>query len=81
MFYNKQKPKTIQYSKYKDQKHPPIKKRNVRANQAPFINSKIHKEIMKRTCLRNKFIDAKPDADRITYNGKRPIRAILKYVT
>ena len=27
------------------QKHAPIKKRNVRANQASFINSKIHKEI------------------------------------
>ena len=31
------------------QKHAPIKKRFVRANQASFINRKIHKEIMRRT--------------------------------
>ena len=35
------------------QKHAPIKKRYVRANQASFINSKIHKEVMTRTPLRN----------------------------
>ena len=104
MFYNKQKPKIIQYRKYKDfsnaafmhelenallrfsqisfgtfkstvdnilQKHAPIKKRYVRANQASFINSKIHKEAMRRTRLRNKFIDSKVDADRIAYNKQR----------
>ena len=32
------------------QKHAPIKNRYVRANQVSFINSKIHKEIMRRTC-------------------------------
>ena len=93
VFYNKQKPKIIQYRKYKDfsnepfinelesallsfpqisfgtfkstvdnilQKHASLKKRYVRANQASFINSKIHKEIMRRTRLRNKFINFKP---------------------
>ena len=53
------------------QKHAPIKKRYVRANQASFINSKIHKEVMRRTRLRNKFIDSKTDADRIAYNKQR----------
>ena len=53
------------------QKHAPIKKRYVRANQASFINSKIHKEAMRRTRLRNKFIDSKVDADRIAYNKQR----------
>ena len=48
------------------QKHAPIKKRYVRANQASFINSKIHKEVMRRTCLRNEFTDSKTDADRKT---------------
>ena len=76
VFYNKQKPRIIQYRKYKGfsneafmhelesalarfsqisfgtfkstvdnilQKHAPIKKRYVRANQASFINSKINK--------------------------------------
>ena len=47
------------------QKHAPIKKRYVQANQASFVNSKTHKELMRRTRLRNKFIDSKTDADRI----------------
>ena len=51
------------------QKHAPIKKRYVRANQVSFINSKIHKEVMTTTRLRNKFIDS--DADRIAYNKHR----------
>ena len=103
VFYNKQKPKIIQYRKYKGfsneafmhelesalarisqisfgtfkstldnilQKHAPIKTRYVPENQASFINSKIHKEVM-RTRLRNKFIDSKTDADRIAYNKQR----------
>ena len=53
------------------QKHAPIKKRYVRENQASFINSKMHKEVMRRTCLRNKFIDSKTDPDRIAYNKQR----------
>ena len=53
------------------QKHAPIKKRYARANQASFINSRIHKEVMRRTRLRNKFIDSKTDADRIAYNKQR----------
>ena len=53
------------------QKHAPIKKRYVRANQASFINSKIHKEVMRKTRLRNKYIDSKTDADRIAYNKQR----------
>ena len=36
------------------QRHAPIKQQYVRANQAPFINKTINKEIMKRTRLRNK---------------------------
>ena len=91
VFYNKQKPKIIQYRKYKGfsneafmnelesalawfsqisfgtfkstldnilQKHAPIKKRYVRANQASFVNSKIHKEVIRMTRLRNKFIES-----------------------
>ena len=37
------------------QRHALIKKRYIRPNQAPFINKKINKEIMKRSCMRNKF--------------------------
>ena len=46
------------------QRHAPIKKRYVLANQAPFINKKINKEIMKRLRLRNKFLNTKSDIDR-----------------
>ena len=48
------------------QRHAPIKKWYVRANQAPFMNKKIHKEIMKRSRLGNKFL--KGDIDRNAYN-------------
>ena len=53
------------------QKHALIKKRYVWANQASFINSKTHKEVTRRTRLRNKFIDSKSDAERIAYNKQR----------
>ena len=39
------------------QRHAPIKKRYVRANQAPFINKNINKEIIKSSRLRNKFLN------------------------
>ena len=70
-----------------------IKKRYVRANQASFMNSKMHKEVMRKTRFRNKFIVSETNADRITYNKqrnycvslirkeKRPITVILIYVT
>ena len=47
------------------QKHVPAKERYVRPNQAPFINNKIHQEIMRRTHLRNGFMDSRTDAYRI----------------
>ena len=53
------------------QKHAPIKQRYVRANQAPFINKTIYKEIMKRSRLTNKFLNAKSDIDRKAYNKQR----------
>ena len=53
------------------QKHAPIKKRYVRANQAPFINKTINKEITKRSRLRNKFLNTKSDIDRKAYNKQR----------
>ena len=59
------------------QKHAPIKKRYIRANQASFINSKIHKEVIKRARLSNKFIDSNTDVDRIAYNKQRNYCASL----
>ena len=49
------------------QKHGPIKQRYIRANQAPFINKTVNKEIMERSRLRNKFLNTKSDIDRKAY--------------
>ena len=53
------------------EKHAPIKKRYVRANQAPFIDKTINKHIMKRSRLRNKFLNSKSDIDHKAYNAQR----------
>ena len=53
------------------QKHAPIKQRYVCANQAPFINKTINKAIMKRSRLKNKFLNTKSDIDRKAYNKQR----------
>ena len=47
------------------EKHAPTKKKYVRANQA------LSKEIMKRSRLRNKFLNTKSDIDRKAYNKQR----------
>ena len=52
-------------------KHAPLKKRYVRANQSAFMNKKSSKEIMKRSRLRNKFLNTKSDIDRKAYNKQR----------
>ena len=59
------------------QKHPPIKQRYVRANQAPFINKTINKKIMKRSRLRNKFLNTKSDIDMRAYNKQRNLSVSL----
>ena len=59
------------------QRHAPIKKRYVRGNQAPFINKKINKEIMKRSRLRNKFLNTKSDIDSKAYNKQRRLSVSL----
>ena len=50
------------------QRDAPIKQRDVRGNQAPFIDKTINKEIMKRSQLRNTFLNTKSDIDRKAYN-------------
>ena len=37
-------------------KYAPIKRKYVRANEAPFMTKELHKAIMKRSRLRNKFL-------------------------
>ena len=58
-------------------KYAPIKKRYVRTNQAPFMNKRINKEIMKRSRLRNKFLNTKSDIGRRAYNKQRNICVTL----
>ena len=41
-------------------KHTPIKRRYIRANEAPFMTKKLYNTIMKRSKLRNKFLKSKP---------------------
>ena len=52
----------------KNYKYTSPKKHHVRANQAPFKNKNINKEIMKRNCLRNKFINTKSDIEKKAFN-------------
>ena len=44
--------------------HAPLKKRYVHANQVPFMNKKLGKELMTRSRLKNKFLKTKTDANR-----------------
>ena len=53
------------------EKHAPTKKRYARANQAPYMNKKLSKEIMKRSRLRNKFLNTRSDLDRKVHNKQR----------
>ena len=55
------------------QRHAPIKKWCLWANQASSVNKKINKETMKRSCLRKNFLDSKSDIDRKVYNKQRKI--------
>ena len=49
-------------------KYAPIKKKYIRANEAPFMTKNLHKEIMKRSRLRNKYLKSKSLTDRKNYN-------------
>ena len=53
------------------EKHAPTKKRYARATQAPYMNKKLSKEIMKRSRLRNKFLNRRSDLDRKAYIKQR----------
>ena len=59
-------------------KHAPLKERYVRANQSPFMNKKLSKEIMKSSRLRNKFLNTKSDIDRKAYNKQRNYVSLLR---
>ena len=52
-------------------KHAPIKQKYLRANEAPFMTKELHREIMKRSRLRNNFLMTKSQEDISKYNKQR----------
>ena len=49
----------------------PLKKKVIRGNHAPFMNSTLRKAIMRRTQLQNKFYKSKTNADSIAFKKQR----------
>ena len=48
-------------------KHAPRKKKHARGNEMPFFNKELSKAIMKRTKLRNIFLQNRSEENRIRY--------------
>ena len=51
-------------------KMTPIKQKHIRGNQSPFMNKDIHKAIMTRTTLRNRFLKEPIQMNRLAYRNK-----------
>ena len=52
-------------------KMAPIKQKHIRGNQSPFMNKDIHKAIMTRTRLRNRFLKEPTQMNRLAYKKQR----------
>ena len=52
-------------------KHAPRKQKYLRANQGRFITKNLHKAIMKRSRLRNKFLSDRTEMSRKEYKMQR----------
>ena len=52
-------------------KYAPIKKKYVRANEAPFVTKELHKAIMKRSRLRNKFLKDRTENNQKNFKLQR----------
>ena len=52
-------------------KMAPIKQKHITGNQSPFMNKDIHKAIMSRTRLRNRFLKAPTQMNRLAYKKRR----------
>ena len=56
-----------------------IIKKYIRANEAPFMSKELHKAIMKRSRLRNKFLKHRTDTNKKNYSTQRNIcKKLLK---
>ena len=49
-------------------KYAPIRQKYFRANEAPFMNKELHREIMKRSRLRKNCLRIKSQEDRLKHN-------------
>ena len=49
----------------------PIKQKRIRDNQSPFMDKDIHKAIMTRTRLRNRFVKEPTQINRLAYKKQR----------
>ena len=54
-------------------KHAPIKTKTIRANNAPYINKLLHKAIMTRSRLKNKYLQIPSQANHAIYRKQRNI--------
>ena len=60
-------------------KHAPIKRKLICANEAPFMTKDLHKVIMKRSKQRNKFLKSRNLSDRKNYTSQRNLcKKLLK---
>ena len=60
-------------------KHAPIKRKYIRANEAPFMTKDLHKAIIKRSKLRNKFLKSRNLFKWKNYTSQRNIcKKLLK---
>ena len=48
-------------------KHAPMKRKYVRANETPFMKKELHKAIMERSRLKNKFLTNKNEINKSSY--------------
>ena len=52
-------------------RHAPLKKKHLRANNSPFMNKTLSKAVMTRSRLRNKFLKNPNNINRVTYTKYR----------
>ena len=52
-------------------KHAPMKEKYIRANNTPFMNKKLNKEIMNRSRLRNKLLKTPNATNKYNYKRQR----------
>ena len=58
-------------------KHAPMKQKYLRANQGRFMTKDLHKAIVKRSRLRNKFLRDGTEISREEYKKQRNLSVIL----